>query len=121
MRTFCSFFYIVKRRSLTHSGRKKAVRHKLKRQHARHRALFWGKEAEKVREMLCLPRKTVIRKVLYTYYRYVRTCTSKRMQKGGMRMTDSKPKARPAQHSSTLLELLENVIAAQFEMEKTAT
>lgn len=43
------------------------------------------------------------------------------MQKGGMRMTDSKPKARPAQHSSTLLELLENVIAAQFEMEKTAT
>ena len=43
------------------------------------------------------------------------------MQKGGMRMTDSKPKARPARHSSTLLELLENVIAAQFEMEKTAT
>ena len=38
-----------------------------------------------------------------------------------MHMTDPKPKARPAQHGSTLLELLENVIAAQFEMEKTAT
>lgn len=69
--------------------------------------------------MLRLPPKTVIGQLAHTYYSYESTYIQN--VKGGMHMTDNKPKARPAQHGSTLLELLENVIAAQFEMEKTAT